>query len=43
MFAESYDEFVANRATSSEGSSLHRRSAKAGALAALKRLTQLLP
>jgi nucleoside-diphosphate-sugar epimerase len=43
MFAESYDAFVANRATSSVGSSLHRRSAQAGALAALKRLTQLLP
>ena len=43
MFAESYDAFVANRATSSEGSSPHRRSPKAGALAALKRFTRALP
>ena len=43
MFAESYDAFVANRATSTDGSSLHRRTAKAGALAALKRISQALP
>ena len=43
MFVESYDAFVANRDASATGSSLHRRTAKAGALAALKRISQALP
>ncbi len=43
MFAESYDWFVANRAAAATGSSPHRRSAEAGALRALKRVTGILP
>ena len=46
MLAESYDWFLAHRAASaSDGASgsPHRRTAKAGALALLKRTTRLLP
>lgn len=44
MLAQSYDWYVANRA-STEGDmpSPHRRTARSGALAVLKRATQLLP
>ncbi len=42
MLAESYDWFLAHR-DDPGGSSLHRRTARAGALGALKRLTGLLP
>lgn len=44
MFAQSYDWFVAHRAsTRDEGASRHRRSAEQGVLGVAKRLTQLLP
>ena len=45
MFAESYDWFVADREATAprSGTSLHRRTAKAGALGALKRITGVLP
>lgn len=45
MMAQSYDWFVANRdaATAGTGGSHHRRTATAGALGALKRVTSLLP
>jgi len=44
MFAESYDWFLANRAlTDDAGASHHRRTARAGALGALKRVTGVLP
>jgi nucleoside-diphosphate-sugar epimerase len=45
MMAESYDWFLANRelATGGAGGSHHRRTAKAGVLGALKRVTALLP
>ncbi|MGI9052112.1 MAG: NAD-dependent epimerase/dehydratase family protein [Ilumatobacteraceae bacterium] len=44
MLAQSYDWYVANRAsTVGDMSSPHRRTAKSGALAVLKRVTQLLP
>ncbi len=43
MFAQSYDWFLANRDTTTAGSSHHRRTARAGALGALKRVTALLP
>ncbi len=42
MFAQSYDWYVAHRG-GTEGSSPHRRSARAGALSVLKRITGLLP
>lgn len=42
MFAQSYDWYVAHRGAT-EGGSPHRRSARAGALTVLKRLTGLLP
>lgn len=44
MFADSYDWFLRNRAsTSSAGASQHRRTAKQGALRLLKGATRLLP
>ena len=43
MFAQSYDWFCANRARTAEGASHHRRTARSGALAALKRMTGVLP
>ena len=47
MFAQSYDWFIANRRTldsaDSSSTSHHRRPAKQGALALLKRATRLLP
>ena len=43
MFAQSYDWFLANRTATGAGSSHHRRTARAGALAALKRVTGVLP
>jgi nucleoside-diphosphate-sugar epimerase len=43
MFAQSYDWFLANRGTTAEGSSQHRRTARAGALSVAKRLTGALP
>jgi len=46
MFAQSYDWFLANRRTlvaGDESQSHHRRPAKQGALALLKRATKLLP
>jgi nucleoside-diphosphate-sugar epimerase len=45
MLAESYDWFLAHRdqATAGTGGSHHRRSARAGILAALKHVTSLLP
>ncbi len=42
MFAQSYDWYVAHRGDT-EGTSAHRRSARAGALSVLKRITGLLP
>jgi nucleoside-diphosphate-sugar epimerase len=42
MLAESYDWFLAHR-DDPTGSSLHRRTARAGALGALKRVTGFLP
>ena len=44
MFAQSYDWFLANRASTDEaGASHHRRNAKQGVLAGAKHLTGLLP
>jgi nucleoside-diphosphate-sugar epimerase len=45
MMAQSYDWYVANRAaaTAGTGGSHHRRTARAGALGALKRVTSVLP
>ena len=43
MLAESYDWFVANRSSTRDGASPHRRTARAGALGVLKRMTNLLP
>ena len=44
MFAQSYDWFLAHRATPDDaGASHHRRTARAGALGALKRVTGVLP
>jgi hypothetical protein len=43
MFAQSYDWFVANRASAAHGSSHHRRTAKQGLLGALKHATRVLP
>ncbi len=45
MFADSYDWFVANRASTvaTAGRSHHRSSSKQGALGLLKRATRLLP
>ena len=46
MFAQSYDWFLAHRAEASagvEGTSPHRRTARSGALGALKHLTGFLP
>ena len=43
MMAQSYDWYLANRGTPRGGGSHHRRTAKAGALDALKRVTSLLP
>jgi nucleoside-diphosphate-sugar epimerase len=45
MMAQSYDWFLANReqATAGTGGSHHRRTAKAGVLGALKRVTSVLP
>jgi len=43
MFAQSYDWFVANRDHTDGSGSHHRRTAKAGALSALKRVTGVLP
>ena len=44
MLADSYDWFLANRAaTSGEGKSHHRTTAKQGALKVLKTSTRLLP
>jgi nucleoside-diphosphate-sugar epimerase len=43
MFAQSYDWFLAHRADAAGGASHHRRTARAGALGALKRVTKLLP
>jgi nucleoside-diphosphate-sugar epimerase len=44
MFAQSYDWFVANRAsTGSDDASHHRRSAPQGVLGAAKRLTRVFP
>jgi nucleoside-diphosphate-sugar epimerase len=43
MFAESYDWFCAHRAEAASGSSPHRRTARAGALAVLKRISGVLP
>jgi len=43
MLAESYDWFLANRSATATGTSPHRRTAKAGALGALKHVTRLLP
>ncbi|MET0577640.1 MAG: NAD-dependent epimerase/dehydratase family protein [Ilumatobacteraceae bacterium] len=43
MFADSYDWFCANRDQTTDAASHHRRTAKAGALAALKRVTGVLP
>jgi nucleoside-diphosphate-sugar epimerase len=43
MFAESYDWFLAHRDAADRGSSHHRRTARAGALGALKRVTRVLP
>jgi nucleoside-diphosphate-sugar epimerase len=45
MFAQSYDWYLAHRAEAADGASAspHRRSARAGALSALKHLTGFLP
>ena len=45
MFAQSYDWFLAHRAEADAGTgtSPHRRTARSGALGALKHLTGLLP
>jgi nucleoside-diphosphate-sugar epimerase len=43
MFRQSYDWFLVHRGQTSEGASAHRRSARQGALAMLKRTTRLLP
>ena len=43
MFAQSYDWFLTHRDTAADGSSHHRRTARAGALCALKRVTRVLP
>ncbi len=43
MFSQSYDWFLVHRAEASAGASQHRRSAKQGALAALKHVTGVLP
>lgn len=44
MLTESYDWFIANRAMHADDvTSPHRRTAKSGALAGLKRLTSILP
>jgi len=43
MLAQSYDWYVANRDRTGTGSSHHRRTARAGALDALKRVTSILP
>jgi dTDP-D-glucose 4,6-dehydratase len=45
MMAQSYDWYLANRevATAGTGGSHHRRTAKAGVLGAVKRVTSLLP
>ncbi len=43
MFADSFDWFCAHREHLDAGSSIHRRPARAGALALLKRVSRLLP
>lgn len=43
MFVDSYEWFLAHRATTTEGVSHHRRTARAGALGLLKRVSGLLP
>ncbi len=43
MFRQSYDWYVAHRGETAHGASEHRRSARQGALAVLKRTTRLLP
>ena len=44
MFAQSYDWFLANRASTDDASaSHHRRNAKQGVLGAVKRMSGLLP
>ena len=43
MFVQSYDWYVAHRAESTAGRSHHRRTARAGALSALKHVTGVLP
>jgi nucleoside-diphosphate-sugar epimerase len=43
MFAQSYDWYVANRERTGSAASPHRRTARAGALNALKRVSGLLP
>jgi hypothetical protein len=44
MFAQSYDWFVANRASTNDGAaSHHRRSAEQGVLSIVKRCTRVLP
>jgi nucleoside-diphosphate-sugar epimerase len=43
MLAQSYDWFLAHRGEAAAGSSHHRRTARAGALGALKRVTTFLP
>jgi nucleoside-diphosphate-sugar epimerase len=43
MFADSFDWFCAHREQLDAGSSIHRRPARAGALALLKRVSRLLP
>ena len=43
MFVQSYDWYLAHRAESTAGRSQHRRTARAGALSALKHVTGVLP
>ena len=43
MFRQSFDWYVAHRGETAHGASEHRRSARQGALAMLKRTTRLLP
>jgi hypothetical protein len=43
MLEQSYEWFLAHRQDTTSASSPHRRTARAGALAALKRATTLLP
>jgi hypothetical protein len=43
MLAQSYDWYCTHRDDAAAGGSPHRRSARAGALSVLKRVTGLLP